>query len=61
MPTQPAGFREKEHTADWELDVWAPDLPALLDQAARGMYWLMGAQLEEGCAPAAQPAILRRG
>jgi SHS2 domain-containing protein len=48
MPDQAAGFREKEHTADWELDVWAPDLPALLEQAARGMYWLMGARLEDG-------------
>jgi SHS2 domain-containing protein len=37
-----------EHTADWELEVWAPDLPGLLVQAARGMYWLMGAHLEEG-------------
>jgi SHS2 domain-containing protein len=48
MPNQAAGFREKEHTADWELEVWAPDLPELLVQAARGMYWLMGARLEEG-------------
>ena len=48
MPDQAAGFREKEHTADWELDVWAPDLPALLVQAARGMYWLMGARLADG-------------
>jgi SHS2 domain-containing protein len=48
MSNQPAGFREKEHTADWELEVWAPDLPGLLVQGARGMYWLMGARLEEG-------------
>ena len=32
-----AGYREIEHTADWELEVWAPDLAALLEQAARGM------------------------
>ena len=48
MACQPSGFREKEHTADWELEVWSPDLPGLLEEAARGMYWLMGARLEEG-------------
>ena len=48
MAGQASGFREKEHTADWELEVWAPDLPALLVEAARGMYWLMGARLDEG-------------
>lgn len=35
-----AGFRETEHTADWELHVWASDYPALLEQAARGMQAL---------------------
>ncbi|MBN1148722.1 MAG: archease [Anaerolineales bacterium] len=45
---QPAGYREIEHTADWEIEVWAPDLPALLEQAARGMYALAGARLSEG-------------
>jgi SHS2 domain-containing protein len=44
----PAGFREIEHTADWELRVWAPDLAALLEQAARGMYNLQGASLKSG-------------
>jgi SHS2 domain-containing protein len=48
MSDQASGFREKEHTADWELEIWAPDLPGLLVEAARGMYWLMGARLEEG-------------
>src|SRR5512136_2418501 len=37
-----SGFREHAHTADWELEVWAPDLPGLLEQAARGMYALSG-------------------
>lgn len=46
MAGDPSGFREREHTADWELEVWAPDLPGLLVQAARGMYWLMGARLD---------------
>jgi SHS2 domain-containing protein len=40
-----AGYREIEHTADWELSVWAPDLASLLEQAARGMYSLAGTQL----------------
>lgn len=40
------GFREHEHTADWELEAWAPDLAMLLEQAARGMYALSGVQLE---------------
>ena len=42
------GFREHAHTADWELEVWAPDLPSLLEQAARGMYVLSGVQLQAG-------------
>lgn len=40
-----AGYREREHTADWELEIWAPDMPGLLEQAARGMYALSGASL----------------
>ncbi len=42
------GFREVEHTADWELHVWAPDLPELLRQAARGMYALSHTRLAPG-------------
>ncbi len=42
------GFRENEHTADWELEVWAPDFPGLLEQSARGMYALSGMQLQTG-------------
>jgi SHS2 domain-containing protein len=42
------GFREHAHTADWELEVWAPDLPTLLEQAARGMYALSGMRLQAG-------------
>ena len=42
-----AGFSESEHTADWELEVWAPDFPGLLEQAARGMFAISGTQLEE--------------
>ena len=39
------GFREIDHTADWELEVWAPDLTALLVQAAEGMFHLAGLQV----------------
>jgi SHS2 domain-containing protein len=42
------GFREHAHTADWELEVWAPDLSSLLEQAARGMYTLSGVKLQAG-------------
>jgi SHS2 domain-containing protein len=42
-----SGFREIEHTADWELEVWAHDLLALLSEAAKGMYYLSGARLSE--------------
>jgi len=41
-----AGFRERPHTADWALDVWASDLLSLLKQAAIGMYALMGVQIQ---------------
>jgi len=42
------GFREHAHTADWELEVWAPNLAALLEQAAKGMYALAGMKLQKG-------------
>jgi SHS2 domain-containing protein len=42
------GYREIEHTADWELQVWAPDLPALLTTAAQGMYTLSHTTLAAG-------------
>ena len=41
------GYRELEHTADWEIEVWAPDLPALLNQAAYAMYALTGTKLKD--------------
>lgn len=41
---QNQGYREVQHTADWSLEVWGPDFPALLEQAALGMYGLMGAR-----------------
>jgi len=41
-----AGYLEIEHTADWALTVWAPDLTGLLEQAARGMDTLSGVVLE---------------
>jgi len=40
-----------EHTADCELEVWAPDLAGLLAEAAHGMYELMGIEVsfDERC------------
>ena len=46
MPLPTAGFRELDHTADWALRVWAPDLPALFRQAATGMFQLSGVELK---------------
>lgn len=43
-----AGYQEIAHTADWELHIWAPDMPGLLEQAARGFYALMTARLKSG-------------
>jgi SHS2 domain-containing protein len=42
------GHRELEHTADWALQVWAPDMATVLAEAARGMYRLMAVVLDEG-------------
>jgi SHS2 domain-containing protein len=47
MDANPAGFREIEHTADWELEAWGPDLASLLEQAARGMYALSGVHIQD--------------
>ena len=47
-----AGYLEIEHTADWQLEAWAPDLSGLLEQCARGMQALSGARLD----PQAQSA-----
>ena len=38
-------YREVEHTADWALEVTAPDEAALLREAARSMYALAGTRL----------------
>ncbi len=48
MDNPTAGFREIEHTADWEIEVWAPDLTSLLEQAAQGMYALSHTRLAAG-------------
>lgn len=39
-----SGYREHAHTADWELEVWAPDYETLFEQAARGMFAMCGAK-----------------
>jgi len=41
------GHREVEHTADLEIQVWGPDMAALLEEAARGMYELMAIEVSE--------------
>lgn len=46
-PHRQAGFREVAHTADWEIEVWAPDPSALLEQAALGMYSLTSTRLAQ--------------
>lgn len=48
MTKQLAGYEEVQHTADWALRIWAPDLAALFEQAARGMFDLSGIRLQEG-------------
>jgi SHS2 domain-containing protein len=40
------GFIEIEHTADWALKVWAPDINELFRQAAIGMNTLAEIRLE---------------
>jgi len=45
--TPERGRREVEHTADWELEVWGPDLAALVEEAALGMYELMGVEISD--------------
>ena len=42
MKSPKQGHREIEHTADWGLEVWAPELSPLIEEAARGMFELMG-------------------
>jgi len=44
------GYEEVDHTADIALRVWGEDFPALLRQAAYGLYHLMGiATVTGGC------------
>jgi SHS2 domain-containing protein len=35
------GYRVFDHTADVGIEVWAPDVAGLLENAARGMYAVM--------------------
>lgn len=49
-----AGYREVEHTADWELEVWGPNLHVLFEQAALGMSDLAHIQV------ATRPRLQRR-
>jgi SHS2 domain-containing protein len=47
VKTPERGHREVEHTADCGLEVWAPDLPGLMEEAARGLFELMGVEVSE--------------
>lgn len=46
MNAAQTGYREIEHTADWALQVWAPDLNILFEQSALGMFALADTELE---------------
>jgi len=35
------GYREIEHTADLEIEAWAPSIVQLIEQTAKGMYSLI--------------------
>lgn len=40
MNREEAGFREVDHTADVEIEVWGKDKTSLFEKAAQGMYHL---------------------
>ncbi len=60
MTDTDAGFREIDHTADWELEVWAPRETGVLEQAARGMYEMSGLSYGDEQARASRRFELKR-
>jgi len=40
MKREESGFREIDHTADVEIEVWGKDKASLFEKAAQGMYHL---------------------
>ncbi len=48
MAGKPRGSEELQHTADWSLRVWAGDLSALFEEAARGLNELAGVKPSGG-------------
>lgn len=50
-----SGYEEVEHTADWALRVWGPDLADVCRQAAAGVLHLTGAVV--GPDPASEQEI----
>ncbi len=47
MTEEDRGHRDIDHTADWALDIWAPELESLFEEAAIGMYGLSGVKTED--------------
>ena len=43
-----SGFEELEHTADWAMRVWAPNLSSLFVECVWGMYALSGIEVGAG-------------
>ncbi len=46
MESHESGYTELDHTADWAVRVWAPDLSRFFAQAAQAIYALTGTELQ---------------
>jgi SHS2 domain-containing protein len=57
MENTKKGYREIDHTADWELQVWAPDVSGLFQQAALGMLALAHTKISESERDAREMAL----
>ena len=44
QPNQAVGHRQLDHTADLALEIWGPDEPAVLREAARGVVGILTEQ-----------------
>ena len=41
-----AGFNEIDHTADWAVEIWAPDFAGLLVESAHAIFVLTGLRVK---------------